>query len=726
MLILEDLQWANEGLEILQQLNRLVGHLPLLIVGSYNPHERPTLPEQLPNMNHMLLSRLSVNEMRQLSVSMLGEVGEEEDILTLLQRETEGNAFFLVEVVRTLAEEVGRLSAINARALPTQIFPKGIETIVQRRLSRVSGAMQELLPAAAVAGRQINNRVLHQLIVQLNLNIDLEEWLTECTAAAVVEIHDGTWRFAHDKLRESILSTLSQIEFRDWHKQVALAIEATYGTDPELSASLAYHWRQVGDKVKEQHYCRVAGDYAQQQFINEDAIWHLSRALTLTPAENLMEQYELLLMREQVYHLQGDRQAQQQDLMLLAGLAERLRHEIAVERRAEVSLHLANYAEAIGDYPAAISATVAALKIAKETQNKAEEAASYSLWGKVLLRQGQYKEATQRLQAGLILAHYHQLKHAEADNLRFLGVTVVESGGQLVEAEHFYREALSLYHALQDKQGESTILNNLSVVAYSQRQLEAALGYWEEARQIHHDIGDREGYVRVLSNLSTVYMDLGDYEMSRSHSEEALNICHEIDLRFGQCFNLINLSLVACHLDNEQQAEAYSQSAWEVAQKMDSRPLQGMVLKDRGFFLAETGQLDEADQVYHQALTIWQNLSQSFQILEAQSGLAKVAFLRGDITQAHIHIQPIVTHLQAGHKLDGITRPFHTYLTAYEILQSVRDPFATTLLTQAYSELIEYAKHIEDEPRRHSFLERIPAHRALATLFKLYSPPGSA
>ena len=55
-------------------------------------------------------------------------------IAELLQREAEGNTFFLIEVVRTLAEQAGRLEDIKAMALPNRVFAGGVQEIVQRRL----------------------------------------------------------------------------------------------------------------------------------------------------------------------------------------------------------------------------------------------------------------------------------------------------------------------------------------------------------------------------------------------------------------------------------------------------------------------------------------------------------------------------------------------------------------------------------------------------------------
>ena len=88
--------------------------LSLLVVGSYRDDERPNLPEELPEIQVMRLDRLDAEAIHALSVSMLGESGSEPEVVDLLQRETEGNVFFLVEVVRVLASEAGRLSDVGA------------------------------------------------------------------------------------------------------------------------------------------------------------------------------------------------------------------------------------------------------------------------------------------------------------------------------------------------------------------------------------------------------------------------------------------------------------------------------------------------------------------------------------------------------------------------------------------------------------------------------------
>ncbi len=714
LLILEDLHWADAGLEILQQLTRLVTRLPLLIIGSYRNDENASLTQQLPLMQELPLNRLAAEEITELSTSMLGEAGENPEVLALLQRETEGNAFFLVEVVRALAEEAGRLSAIGRTSLPEQLFPQGIQTIVQRRLARVPDAAVPLLVGTAVAGRQLDLNLLPLLAGSTKTTVPVETWLATCAEAAVLELFNGNWRFAHDKLRAGILETINPDRQKSWHHTIAELIEQVYPEQPEHAATLTYHWHKAGNIAKERQYAHVAGTHAQQQFLNEAALNYFDRALALTKPNDLPGQFELHLAREQIYHLLGLRDEQQATLTTLGAIATQLAKQHNLEKRAEVALRLASYAETTGDYPTAIAAAHEALRVAQASGDRQNEAASYLASGRVLLRQGDHEKARHILQKSLAAARTYSFTKLEADSLRQFGVLTYDMG-QLELANAYYEQSLSLYETLKNKQGESAVHNNRSIVAISQGNIEQALVSLEKAQQIDEAIGDRHGRARILTNLSSLYMDLGDFETSETYSKAGLELCREIDVLFGECFNLINLSLTAHFLEDDVQAENFSQDALALANKIGSQFLRGLALKDRGFLLANQQKFAEAEVAYQTSLSC---LAHTEQILESQAGLAWLTLRRGEETAVNTHITPIVEHLKQGGTLDGTSRPLYILLFTYKVLHWLDDPYATTVLESAYGRLVTWANQITDDERRSSFLNNVPFNREIASLYK--------
>lgn len=279
LVLLEDLQWARRSLPIIQALVEQVGGLRLMIVATYRADEWPELPRQVRHMRSMILPRLSKASIGAYAGSLLTLHEETEQVVEFLYRESEGNAFFLVEVLRALAEEAGTLAGVGQITLPQHIFAGGVEAVIERRLSRIPIWDQYLLHVAAVAGRAIDLNILQAV----DGAADVEDWLTTCANAAVLEVNEGVWRFAHDKLREHILKSLPGDRLAHLHRVVALATEKVYPDEVKRSLAmvLAEHWRIGGDPKKEHLYLTAFGSYMTRTGHRLEAVKYLRDAISL-------------------------------------------------------------------------------------------------------------------------------------------------------------------------------------------------------------------------------------------------------------------------------------------------------------------------------------------------------------------------------------------------------------------------------------------------------------
>jgi len=304
VLLLEDLHWAEPGsLALLHHLSRAAPRAPLLVIGSYRDDERPELPAELPGTRRLPLRRLSADEIASLGASMLGEVGRRPEVVALLERETEGNAFFVVEVMRALAQEAGALARIGVDGVPPRVAAGGVRAVLGRRLARVPGSARPLLRAAAVLGRELDLAVLRALPEELGGSIDAE--LAACVLASVLEVSEDRWRFAHDKLREALLEELAAGERAAWHRRIGAAIERAHVADLDPHAAvLAYHFEQAGELAREAPHRLSAGARALRGGAVLDAIFHLERADPLLDrvACSADERARLLGLLGRAYH----------------------------------------------------------------------------------------------------------------------------------------------------------------------------------------------------------------------------------------------------------------------------------------------------------------------------------------------------------------------------------------------------------------------------------------
>jgi hypothetical protein len=282
MIILEDLQWVgSESMALLQEVVPELAGRPVLLVGTFRDDSSDSLREMLQPSEYLHLDRLTDRGIAQLSESMLGLAGKDPVVVELLRRETEGNAFFLVETVRALAEGAGRLDKIGVTRPPQFIMPLGIQAILQRRLSRVPKDARPLMRLASVAGRVLDLALLREM----EQETDFDAWLIACTDASVLEAYGETWRFSHDKLREAIQRSLPHDLHHELHRRVAEAMESLYPDTSEFAAALAHHWRVAGDREKELHHTVVAAEQASNSSANQEAAALYNRALELLLAQ---------------------------------------------------------------------------------------------------------------------------------------------------------------------------------------------------------------------------------------------------------------------------------------------------------------------------------------------------------------------------------------------------------------------------------------------------------
>ncbi|MCU0479687.1 MAG: AAA family ATPase [Anaerolineae bacterium] len=279
LIILEDLHWAHDSLDLLKALIHLTHTQPLMVVGNYRDEERPDLPNLLTGAEVIKLARLSREDIAQLSASMIGQTGKNDAVVNLLERESEGNPFFIVEVMRHLADAIGNLDAIGASTVPESLFAGGVRRVLENRLARVAPVVRPILQMAALAGRIIDPVLLATVFKQDLATI--EAHLTVAADVAVLEGYEGGWRFAHDKMRESLLENLDEAANRAYSHQLAEAIELLYPDSPEYYATLAQHWANAQQPRKESVYAMKAAERALRTGANQRALTYLERALSL-------------------------------------------------------------------------------------------------------------------------------------------------------------------------------------------------------------------------------------------------------------------------------------------------------------------------------------------------------------------------------------------------------------------------------------------------------------
>jgi len=292
LLILDDLHWADEGsLRLLEFLARELRDAQILVVATYRDvalgRQHPLAQTLAELARQGLSSRIVLRGLAEKDVErfieMTAGLAPPGRLVTAVYKETEGNPFFVNEVVRLLVAE-GRLRDAGESSSWTIRIPEGVREVIGRRLNRLSEPCNRVLTLASVIGREFST---DRLLPLSEVSEDrLFELLEEAIAARVIYEMPrtaGRYSFSHGLVRETLYGELSAGRRVRLHRRIGEALETACAGNPGPHlAELAYHFFEAapgGNPDKAIDYAVRAGRRAIDLLAYEEAALHHEHAL---------------------------------------------------------------------------------------------------------------------------------------------------------------------------------------------------------------------------------------------------------------------------------------------------------------------------------------------------------------------------------------------------------------------------------------------------------------
>ena len=286
VLVLEDLHWLDKPTALLlAHVVRSIQAERVLVIGTCRDTEpaeplrslladlhRERALERLP------LGSLHRGEVATMVSAWLGRTPPTH-FAHALHRETEGNPFFIEEVLRHLLEvdavdaaDWGRLASFTELGIPD-----GVREAIERRLVTLSPEARRLATMAAVVGRSFSIEVLDALAEVPGER--LLEALEEAAEHRIVEEEAGApgrYTFAHALIRETLYASLSGPRRARLHRRIGAILEQLHADEPEPRlGELAYHFvaaAEPGAAAKAVDYSVRAARRALTALAYEEAV----------------------------------------------------------------------------------------------------------------------------------------------------------------------------------------------------------------------------------------------------------------------------------------------------------------------------------------------------------------------------------------------------------------------------------------------------------------------
>jgi len=713
----DDIHWADQGtLSLLRYLLRTMQGDRVLFLAPYREIEldrahplaaalvewnRERLATRIP------LGRLSRADTNALLAALFGQDTVAEEFADALFRETEGNPFFIEEVVKSLIEqgqiyrEDGGWGRKDVRELA---IPQSVKEAIGRRLDRMSEVTTDTLRTAAALGKTFG--FIELAAASVTGEDALLDALDEASAAQLVRPLEGSdgFAFTHDKIREVLYEEMNPIRRRRLHQRIGEALERMLAAQSASAApgraprevrmqDLAHHFTQAGDFERSLKYLRRAADNARRVFAHDEALKFLEQARE--SAEALQRDEEIAAVDEQAGDVHDARGAIP---LVIERYEQALARTRAPAARAALKAKVGNAYVPTGDPRGLAMLTEAVAELDPVTQTDAL-AHSIALIGRYHHYRAEPRKAVEYLERALELAlpqddvatltdiysylagaHQHLIQYDESNRCARLCIALGERrnfpaavaiGNEFLSenamGRGFWDEAIAF---AQRNRETGRAIGSMARVAWGGFGLTAALygkGLLQEARtealatlQLALQIGENRLMTWLDPSLAMIAVDLGDDTAATVHAERGWQRAQALDQKALTGWALIARWHVALQTGDAAAALEWQARYLALVAGTENRVVKLVGLARAAEVSVATERYDEAERVAAEALAVAEAGGSPHYRAMAQAAQGRIALARGDHAAAAASLDAaLATLATTGSALDEARSRVH-------------------------------------------------------------------
>jgi tetratricopeptide (TPR) repeat protein len=648
LLFLDDLHWADQGtLSLLHYLLRYLKNDRVFVLAAYREIELDRahpLAAALVEWNRerlatrVMLSRLSSADTNALLGALFGQESVSDGFASAVHRETEGNPFFIEEVVKSLIEQ-GQIYRDDGRWMRKEVhelaLPQSVKEAIGRRLTRLRDEVVDTLRTAAALGKSFSFGELAS--VSAADEDALLDALDEASSAQLVRADSSApgartrggdnFVFTHDKIREVLYEELNPIRRRRLHQRIGEALEKLYAasassgqeSSDQHAQDLAYHFTQAGDLERSLSYSRRAVNNAERVFALDEALKFLEQARE--SAEALGRRSEIAAIDEQL----GDIHESRGVIRAATESYERALGEVTTpEARAALKAKIGNAYVPLGD-PRGLARLEEALhELDPQTQTNALALAT-ALVGRY------YHYRTEHHKAIEFLERARQLAEPLDDAWTLSNILAYIAGAY----QHLLRyDESDVWAQASIKLGERKGLP-LAIAMGNEFLAEnaAGRGRWDEALAFSARDREEGRKIGALARIAwsgfctaTSYHGKGELATAYATARDAIALCDQIGEERLAAWLDPAAALTAADLGDDDAARMHAERGWARAKPLDQLILSAGALNGLGYSAMQRGDLEAALEAYRTYVSL---------VRGTENGVARILIM-GHAADAHL------------------------------------------------------------------------------------------
>ena len=639
MIVLDEMQWADGT--SWDALEHIMGQLDteriLICVTCRNEREFAEAAERRQILKRhklygeMVLTRLTREEVKQwLSAAFhRQEIGRE--FLAFIYRHTEGNPFFLSQLVSALVEQ-GALWHSGQRWEWSPVselrLPSGIAALIGQRLSRFSASSQAILRTAAILGRDFDVRLVVDSGAGSEAAVRLA--MSEAVAAALIRPRSdrkaGGYGFAHDRVAAVLIDALNREALRELHGRVAHAL---VGRGDRTAGEIAVHYNEARATGMAYEYARKAAIEAEHLYAITAARAYLELAV-----HNSASPAELAEVRVQLAHLSeiGGRYDEVEELCDLAiewfdGKSDRKRSVSVRRMRERARMEQGQPARAT------LTALTALGDQALELGYDEERVAILTLVSQMYSRLGDDRMAEQSAGEAVKMAEPLSDRSLLADALLRLGSCLLT--GSPAHARDMMTRALDLFESMGDIRGQASCQNCIGVIAQFESRLPEAHTAYVQAMSMAKVAGMPHIGGASALNLGVLLQKQGEFDRARELFAESMTSFAAVKNSEYQLIALFNMANCERELGAWESAAELFATTSSLADRIGHGDMEIGALSGAGLCFLGMNQLDRARSVAAEVQLLLDRRPDWYQSRElAEALVIRVAAIDGEVDVA--------------------------------------------------------------------------------------------
>ncbi|MBI5000952.1 MAG: tetratricopeptide repeat protein [Euryarchaeota archaeon] len=629
VLFLDDLQWADPtSLSLLHYLARNTRKDRALILGTYRPEDivqswdgkAHQLDTAMQNMSRegllqgLELKRLERAGTESLIINALGASRFEPAFFEKIYRDTDGTPFFVLEVIKLLAEE-GALKQDDggiwklAASIEKLDTPIRVYDVVKRRLDRLTKGQREILECASVVGEEFQSEVIGMAMEMNRLALLKNLSEIEKTHRLVHFLRDK-YRFDHAKIKEVLYNGIGEELRKEYHRLIAETLAALHRDNlDEVVAELAHHYFTAGDE-RAGEYLAKAGDKAKDAYANEEAVKLYENAADLLEEE---ERLEILEKLGDVQALVGD---VDKAIENFGSAKESTEH---CETKARMLRKVADEHQKKSEYDRSLEVLAEAKGLVKE--GTAEYGRITGSEGAICWRKGDYEKGLALFQCALKTFEEFGGERKDIGNaLRVVG-NIHWSRGEYNPALQHYEKSLAVMEEIAEQYGIAAALGNIGLVHHYRGELDRALKFYERSLEIRENIGDKRGAGVSHCGLAEVFLELKNAHAALEHAENALSISVEIGSKTVEDKSRWVLGMVHRAMGNLDKAEEEFLKSISISEGIHDMVEVGRAHYEYGLLLNRKGEPAKAKEHFSNALSGFELMGMKLWVEKARKSI---------------------------------------------------------------------------------------------------------